>query len=271
MTQPPNNTSPDNEPPEVETRQVVRWITTPTSQLQRQQPQPPTVERPLRPTVRPPVAVLTILDDGSLETGEDIRIRTERFVIGRESGDLVLPNDRAISASHAEIRRIDNHGRAEWRLVDLGTSNGTFVRVVGGTLYPETVMMLGLRQFQLSPAFAALATAQAADGTQQLDTSAAAASAWPTLVEKTDRDNKLVFPLRRAKVTIGLTGGGCDIEIDDPHLAKHHATIEQNAPGIWTVRSAESINGTWLSLTKAKLTACCFFRCGEQLFRFVLP
>ena len=262
----------ENEPPEVETRQVLRWITTSTSQLQRQQvpAPPPLVAQPIRPVHRAPVPVLTALDDGSLDAGEDFRIRGERFVIGRETGDLVLPNDRAISSSHAEIRRVDNRGRTEWRLLDLGTSNGTFVRVVGGTLYPATIMMLGPRQFRLSSPHALAGGIEGA-GTRELDTSAAAANVWPVLEEKSDRDGRLSFPLRQVKVTIGRQGGGCDIQIDDPHLAAHHATLEQTEPGVWRIQSQESLNGTWLSLTKAKLTACCFFRCGEHIFRFVLP
>ena len=40
-----------------------------------------------RPTVRSPVAVLTVFDDGKLD-GEVIRLRSPRFVIGRTEGDL---------------------------------------------------------------------------------------------------------------------------------------------------------------------------------------
>src|SRR5690242_19786653 len=41
--------------------------------------------RPYRPTFRPPVALLTLCDDGERD-GEVIRIRTDRFVIGRAEG-----------------------------------------------------------------------------------------------------------------------------------------------------------------------------------------
>ena len=36
-----------------------------------------------RPVLRPPVPVLTVLDDGSLEQGEDVRLRREQCSIGR--------------------------------------------------------------------------------------------------------------------------------------------------------------------------------------------
>src|SRR5436190_8994371 len=48
-----------------------------------------------RPTVRAPVAILTVFDDGKSD-GEVIRIRGERFVIGRSEGDLLLPHDGRI-------------------------------------------------------------------------------------------------------------------------------------------------------------------------------
>src|SRR5271166_6282289 len=55
-----------------------------------------------RPTVRPPVPVLTVCDDGKLD-GEVIRIRDQKFVIGRSEGDLKIPIDARISSRHVEI------------------------------------------------------------------------------------------------------------------------------------------------------------------------
>src|SRR5271170_3053914 len=52
---------------------------------------------PFRPTVRPPVAVLTVFDDGKTD-GEMIRIRDHRFIIGRAEGDLCIPLDGRMSA-----------------------------------------------------------------------------------------------------------------------------------------------------------------------------
>src|SRR6201999_4123782 len=55
----------------------------------------PAAARPtalFRPTGRPPVALLTVQDDGRNE-GEVIRIRQPRFVIVRTEGCLVIPID----------------------------------------------------------------------------------------------------------------------------------------------------------------------------------
>src|SRR4051794_27294332 len=71
-------------------------------------PVAPTVGRydpqPFRPTLRPPMALLNVLDDGC-DTGEVLRIRTASFVIGRIEGDLIIPHDEGISGRHAEINR----------------------------------------------------------------------------------------------------------------------------------------------------------------------
>jgi hypothetical protein len=63
----------------------------------------------------------------------------------------------------------------------------------------------------------------------------------------------------------------CDIMLDDPHLAGHHATIEIGAKGRLTMRAEKSINGVWANIRSVTLTNLCFFRCGEQVFRFEVP
>jgi len=57
---------------------------------------------PFQPTVRPPIAFLTVFDDGKTEA-EVIRIRENRFVIGRTEGELRIPIDGRISGRHVEI------------------------------------------------------------------------------------------------------------------------------------------------------------------------
>src|SRR5438552_2427929 len=47
--------------------------------------------KPFRPTLRPSMAMLTVLDDGE-DTGEILRIRGNSFVIGRVEGNLMIPH-----------------------------------------------------------------------------------------------------------------------------------------------------------------------------------
>ena len=91
--------------PEVETFQIVRWI---NGQPTGHQPIPELLdatETAFAPTIRPPVPILTVLDDGSIDGGEQIRIRKKSFVIGRSSGDLIIPIDATLPGRHAEIGR----------------------------------------------------------------------------------------------------------------------------------------------------------------------
>ena len=53
----------------------------------------------------------------------------EEIVLGREEGDIVFRDDAFMSRRHAAITW--NGSRAQ--LTDLGSSNGTFVRIAGAT------------------------------------------------------------------------------------------------------------------------------------------
>ena len=88
---------------------------------------------PFRPVVRPQMAVLVVLDDGRTE-GQTIRLRTDSFTIGRTEGDLTIPHDGMISRKHVTIHRRADKGRLRWVLEDLGSQNGTFVRVSGWSM-----------------------------------------------------------------------------------------------------------------------------------------
>jgi len=57
-------------------------------------------------------------------------VRKPETVLGRESGDVVFPDDPFLSRRHASLVVSDGSPRT-FKLVDLGSSNGTFVRVRG--------------------------------------------------------------------------------------------------------------------------------------------
>jgi len=66
-----------------------------------------------------------LLDGGG--TGDVFPLHEGENLVGREAGDVTFPSDRYVSSRHA---RIDVRGEA-LLLTDLGSSNGTFVRIVG--------------------------------------------------------------------------------------------------------------------------------------------
>jgi pSer/pThr/pTyr-binding forkhead associated (FHA) protein len=262
----------DRPPPEIEDLRALKWIlggsasaAFPALPYSRED------VHGFRPIHRPPVPVLTVLDDGSLEHGQAVRLRGETFTIGRTGGDLVLANDAAISGLHAEIRRIPWKGSYQWQLVDLDSVNGTFVRGVRAVLHGEAIVILGARRFRLRNPLVSHRGAPHGTATRLIDSSGLPQKVWPTLVETSQRSACLEFPLHSDTVSIGRTGGGADIQLDDPLIADRHAQLERQRDGSWLVVAETTRNGVWISSTAVTLTSHCHFRCGEQLFRFEIP
>ena len=56
-------------------------------------------------------------------------VRKPETILGRESGDVVFPDDPFMSRRHAAVRVTESPRKFE--LVDLGSSNGTFLRIRG--------------------------------------------------------------------------------------------------------------------------------------------
>jgi pSer/pThr/pTyr-binding forkhead associated (FHA) protein len=228
---------------------------------------------PVRPRHRPPVPVLTVLDDGSLATGQEIRIRSNSFVIGRTAGDFLIPNDTTLSGRHAEISLVSHGEQNVWTLTDLGSSNRTFVRVQAATLLPDVAVLIGSRRFQLQPAASeAIAIAPGRPNvTCQIPQQPPVDHCLDSLVELPDGPARARFPLSPPHVLIGRDGSRCGIHINDPTLAGIHAELMLRPDGLWVVRARPSRNGVWVSTQSVRLTNGCLFQCGEQRFRFSLP
>lgn len=273
MTQRRNPAVENRTDPEVEqfpsTGSIVRW-------LSEGSPPPPAPddgpEHDFRPLLRPPVPVLTVLDDGSQDRGEDHRIRERVCTIGRTEGMVRIPHDMAISGCHAEIRRTPWRGAWQWHLHDVTSVNGTFVRCVRAILNDQSLLILGARRFQLrNPLGPGGGGEPGAGHTRIADGGHIPRSAATALVEASTKPDALAFPIRGTGAVIGRLGGGADIEIDDPLLADRHAVLERQRDGTWLIASQPSKNGIWVSISTVALSAHCFFRCGEQRFRFMVP
>lgn len=94
-------------------------------------PRPPEGGGGARPWGSPDVghrARLTQLLEGG-GTGEVFPLRRGENAIGREVGQVCFPSDRYVSARHARIDVSDTG----MLLTDVGSSNGTFVRIGGAT------------------------------------------------------------------------------------------------------------------------------------------
>jgi hypothetical protein len=265
----------EGEPRPVTDDQVSHWV---AGRL----PSQPALSRPdhgfspeddqdFRPVLRPSVPVLTILDDGASDAGEDVRLRTDVFVIGRTAGDLRLPHDLSVSSVHAEIRRTPWQGGSQWTLHDVGSLNGTFARCTRAVLHDAAVVILGSRRFRVRNPLRPLVSAHRAEGTHALRSDALPATVYPVLEELSGTPEPLMVALRADRVTLGRTGGGADVELDDPLLAYHHATLTRQRDGSWLIAAEHTRNGVWVSTLAVTLTSQCHFRLGEQIFRFVIP
>ena len=83
---------------------------------------------------------------GPEETGDAFLLRDREVVLGRAYGDILFPDDVFVSGTHC---RVSNRG-GKIVAVDLGSSNGTYVRLRAETrLEGGDLLLLGQQLFQL--------------------------------------------------------------------------------------------------------------------------
>jgi pSer/pThr/pTyr-binding forkhead associated (FHA) protein len=79
---------------------------------------------------------------GETVDGNSFLLASENVFLGRERGNITFPGDRYISGTHAVLTR---KADGTW-LRDVGSSNGTYVRVPGPILLPSGQFFLAGRQ-----------------------------------------------------------------------------------------------------------------------------
>ena len=224
-----------------------------------------------RPTVRPPMAVLTVCDDGKLD-GEVIRIRDQRFVIGRSEGDLKIPIDGRISSRHAEITLQTVGGLHRWVVTDLQSTHGMFVRVSRTVLADRAEFLVGNGRYRFdSPQSTADATvAQVADpgvsgATQGWDGSPSPFRP-PAVTEMIGYEIGNRMLLIKPEYWIG-TDPTCSIcRSDDPFCEPRHVRLFRSQSGSWYAEHNRTQNGLWLRMTQIVVDSVVRFQLGEQRF-----
>jgi hypothetical protein len=199
-----------------------------------------------RPSLRPPMAILCAYDDGA-DTGETVRIRVPSFVIGRGSGDLVIPHDGGMSARHAEIARGFVDGRYRWSLRDLGSSNGTFVRTARASLVDGQEILIGGARYRFD---------------------LPSGSTSPRIVEIGPRGDGAAFAIAEPETWIGRDPRRCSIVLDRPWVGARHAAIRPRRRARWMIEKGNSGDGVWLRIEEVDLGRGGQFQCGEQRFLF---
>jgi pSer/pThr/pTyr-binding forkhead associated (FHA) protein len=223
-----------------------------------------------RPVQRPPMALLCIIDDGKPD-GEWIRLRADRTVIGRTDGDVRVPHDGLISGRHAEIVRQPTTNGYRWTLQDLGSTNGTFVRVGGTVLRPGNELLIGYGRYSFEGGNAPALPVED-EGTGQTTRAWAASpvrSLVPSLVEISPAGPVQRFTLSLPEYWIGRDSKACGIaRAADVLVSPRHARLYRDAKGNWHVENNKSPNGVWLRVEEIHINKACEFRLGEQKFLF---
>jgi pSer/pThr/pTyr-binding forkhead associated (FHA) protein len=89
--------------------------------------------------VKPPWALLVRVCVGEIED-DRYHLRGAEMTIGREQGEIVFPSDGFLSRAHARIRMEVYDNTMNVMLEDLGSANGTYLRVRGSANVPYGAM-----------------------------------------------------------------------------------------------------------------------------------
>jgi pSer/pThr/pTyr-binding forkhead associated (FHA) protein len=226
---------------------------------------------PYHPTQRPPMALLIVLDDGKSE-GEVVRLRSDRFIIGRSEGDFIIPHDRQISARHIEITRQRVGEKYRWVVTDLQSSNGLFIRVSRTILSDRTELLVGRGRYRFEAAKSGLPETvdnlppDVPEGTQPLGNEAASPF-QPVLVELVGGKVTSRLPLAKLEYWIGSDPVCAICRADDPFIEPRHIRLYRDAADVWHAQNNKTANGLWLKVAQITVADSCSFQIGEQRFR----
>ncbi len=202
----------------------------------------------MRPVDRPPLARLIVLDDDSDHDGEVFRLRRSVTTIGRRDCDITIGNDPDISSRHAEIQRSqDARGHWYWYLVDLESTNGTYVRVSQWCLRQEVLFRTGAAGWRWNHS-------PGPPGSRFLYSS----------VDSQERLSYQFVDSCETSVVLG-TAKDNQIVVDDPTVDSRHASFECDR-GQWMLRDLASLNGTWIKRERTVLSSRDQFLLGQQRF-----
>ena len=230
------------------------------------------VASPYRPTVRPPVPILTVFDDGKAD-GEVIRIREPRFTIGRTEGDLRFPLDGRMSSRHVEITHQVVGGLHRWVVTDLQSTHGMFVRVSRTALADKAEFLVGNGRYRFDAARAEPeATVDHVGGdsnfgaTQGLDQGTGSFRP-PALTELLGREIGNRVLLVKGEYWIG-SDPACPIgRPDDPFCEAKHVRLYRGSRGHWSAEHNKTQNGLWVRMPQITAESMIHFQVGEQRFK----
>ncbi len=197
-----------------------------------------------RPLHRPATAILRVYHDNQRDF-QNMVLHSHRTVIGRSSGDVLIPYDSQISTEHAAIIRMRTSQGWDWYLRDLDSTNGTFVAISQARLHDGDELLMGQQRYRFS---------------------LVGKEAWLEHVI----GKKVVDSMQLASEGT-IVGRDWSNSLDafwDEYLDRKHAFIGISRQGFWHVKNLRSINGVWFRIREQRLFQSCFFQIGEQRFGF---
>ncbi len=228
---------------------------------------------PFSPRRRPSYPQLCILDDAS-ENGETLRLRSDRLTIGRENCDLSFPAEGLMSRQHAMISLQEvSPDHWSWVLEDLSSRNGVFVRCKEFSLRPGNEFLIGGTKL-LMHGDPELSRSVAKDPTLLIPYQAN--EPFSNRFELEPREYQLKplatrILLQGKSHILGRNADGADAFLSDLFIEPEHVTLQRAESHSWKAIDRDSLNGTWLRISKMLITDEITFLIGEQRFRFLLP
>ena len=215
--------------------------------------------------------MLTVFDDGKND-GEVIRIRDQRFVIGRTEGDLQIPIDGRISSRHVEITLQTVGGLHRWVVTDLQSTHGMFVRVSRTVLADRAEFLVGNGRYRFDsprprrrdrrpgrrPRRPPAQTQGWADGPSPFRP--------PAVTELIGNEIGNRMLLVKPEYWIG-SDPSCPIcRPDDPFCEPRHVRLFRGPSGGWHAEHNQTQNGLWLRMAQIVVDSVVQFQIGEQRF-----
>jgi pSer/pThr/pTyr-binding forkhead associated (FHA) protein len=202
-----------------------------------------------------------------------VRIRSNRFVIGRTEGDLLLPHDEQISSRHIEITRQLVAGQQRWVVSDLQSTNGLFLRVSRTVLFDKSEFLVGKGRYRyeepggraaetvdhLNPAPIPSGTVGYAD--------AAPGIVHPALVELIGGGIGNRVLLAKSEYWIGADPSCAICRSGDIFTSPRHVRLIRETKGAWNAQNNKSLNGVWLRIPQITVEDGCLLQIGEQRLR----
>ncbi len=227
-----------------------------------------------RPHLRPPMLLLCVWDDDG-EHGNWIRIYADRFVIGRSEGDLVIPHEISMSKRHAEFVREAAPGKWIWRLRDLESRNGTFVRINSSVLHHGQILLMGSGRYQFLGVSQGGRLAHADVPQVHQETQVwrkfSPEDVTPILVKLPADDENGRLLIRGEEQWMGADKG-CGLAVtDDLLLDARHARIHCTGREQWSIVDNNTTNGTWSMIQDIVIEESLQFQIGEQRFLVRIP